>query len=146
MKLLIAPGHVTVSCDLSSASNPPAAKKRKSRWGTEDRRTILPGLPTVLPSNMKEEEQKLYLCERLLPLRGSSSDSVFLFFCHTVHLKIEENSRMLRTGDLGIPVNPADRYCCSGNKPQYTGIHLNGGTRNPFVASFPPSLSPNLNV
>ena len=26
-----------------------------------------------------------------------------------VHLKIEENSRMLRTGDLGIPLNPVDR-------------------------------------
>jgi splicing factor 1 len=28
----------------------------------------------------------------------------------SVHLKIEENSRMLRTGDLGIPFNPSDRY------------------------------------
>lgn len=28
----------------------------------------------------------------------------------SVHLKIEETSRMLRTGDLGIPPNPADRY------------------------------------
>lgn len=27
-----------------------------------------------------------------------------------VHLKIEENSRMLRTGDLGIPINPSDRW------------------------------------
>ena len=26
-----------------------------------------------------------------------------------VHLQIEENSRRLRTGDLGIPANPADR-------------------------------------
>ena len=27
-----------------------------------------------------------------------------------MHLKIEEIGRMLRTGDLGIPANPADRY------------------------------------
>ena len=27
-----------------------------------------------------------------------------------VHLKIEEIGRMLRTGDLGIPPNPGDRY------------------------------------
>ena len=26
------------------------------------------------------------------------------------HLRIEEISKMLRTGDLGIPVNPADRW------------------------------------
>ena len=44
------------------ASKPPA-KKRKSRWGNEDVKTILPGLPTILPSNMKEDEQKLYLCK-----------------------------------------------------------------------------------
>ena len=29
-----------------------------------------------------------------------------------MHLKIEEIGRMLRTGDLGIPANPADRYVC----------------------------------
>ena len=28
----------------------------------------------------------------------------------TVHLKIEEIGRMLRTGDLGVPANPSDRY------------------------------------
>lgn len=35
---------------------------------------------------------------------------VSVFLCLSVHLKIEENSRMLRTGDLGIPDNPGDRY------------------------------------
>ena len=35
--------------------------------------------------------------------------SIF-FSSFSVHLKIEEHSRMLRTGDLGIPANPTDRY------------------------------------
>ena len=33
-----------------------------------------------------------------------------VFALPAVHLKIEEIGRMLRTGDLGIPPNPADRY------------------------------------
>jgi len=32
-----------------------------------------------------------------------------VFALSAVHLKIEEIGRMLRTGDLGIPPNPADR-------------------------------------
>ena len=39
----------------------PTRKKRKSRWGEEEVKTVLPGLPTILPANMKEDEQKLYL-------------------------------------------------------------------------------------
>ena len=34
---------------------------------------------------------------------------IFMYMC-AVHLKIEEASRMLRTGDLGIPLNPTDRF------------------------------------
>ena len=36
----------------------------------------------------------------------------YIFSCvfGLVHLQIEENSRRLRTGDLGIPINPADRF------------------------------------
>ena len=41
----------------------PSRKKRKSRWGSESVKTVLPGLPTSLPANMSEEQQKLYLCE-----------------------------------------------------------------------------------
>ena len=32
------------------------------------------------------------------------------YFVCAVHLKIEEIGRMLRTGDLGIPTNPTERY------------------------------------
>ena len=44
-------------------NEPPAKKKRKSRWGSEDVKTILPGLPTVLPSNLTGEHQRMYLSE-----------------------------------------------------------------------------------
>ena len=58
----------------------PPPKKRKSRWGSEEKKTVLPGLPTILPSNMKEEEQKLYICELTHPLseEGSSDWSLFV--------------------------------------------------------------------
>ena len=39
-------------------------RKRKSRWGnSETDRVIIPGLPTVLPSNITPEQEKTYLCE-----------------------------------------------------------------------------------
>ena len=39
-------------------------RKRKSRWGNSDTdRVIIPGLPTVLPSNITPEQEKTYLCE-----------------------------------------------------------------------------------
>ena len=41
----------------------PKKKARKSRWSEESTKMVLPGLPTVLPANMKEDEQKLYLSE-----------------------------------------------------------------------------------
>ena len=34
------------------------------------------------------------------------------FSLAVVHLKIEDLSRRLRTGDLGIPTNPAERSVC----------------------------------
>ena len=40
---------------------PPAKKKRRSRWGNEETRTSIPGLPTVIPPNMSEGQQRLYL-------------------------------------------------------------------------------------
>lgn len=39
----------------------PSKKKRKSRWGSEDIKSVIPGLPTVLPANMTEDQQKLYI-------------------------------------------------------------------------------------
>ena len=44
-------------------SEEPAKKRRRSRWGSEATKTAIPGLPTVLPANMTEQQQKIYLCE-----------------------------------------------------------------------------------
>ena len=38
-------------------------KKRKSRWANDDGKIAISGLPTALPANMSEEDQKLYICE-----------------------------------------------------------------------------------
>lgn len=63
-------------------------QKKRSRWGNEETdKTIIPGMPTVIPANLSGDQEKQYL----------------------VHLQIEEISRRLRTGDLGIPPNPEDR-------------------------------------
>ncbi|XP_066992891.1 splicing factor 1 [Anabrus simplex] len=63
-------------------------KRKKSRWGGDEKeKTFIPGMPTVLPTNLSKEQEEAYL----------------------VQLQIEEISRKLRTGELGIPVNPEER-------------------------------------
>ncbi|XP_046434761.1 splicing factor 1 isoform X2 [Neodiprion pinetum] len=63
-------------------------KRRKTRWGgSEHDKTFIPGMPTVLPTNLTPEQEQAYLFQ----------------------LQIEEISRKLRTGDLGIPPNPEER-------------------------------------
>ena len=42
--------------------------------------------------------------------------------CITVHLQIEEISRRLRTGDLGIAPNPEDRLARDWFPPQITTL------------------------
>ncbi|XP_063703652.1 splicing factor 1 [Culicoides brevitarsis] len=69
-------------------SRPERKRKKKSRWaGTESEKTFIPGMPTVLPAGMTPDQQQAYL----------------------VQLQIEEISRKLRTGDLGISQNPEER-------------------------------------
>ncbi|GFQ89641.1 splicing factor 1 [Trichonephila clavata] len=63
-------------------------KKRRSRWGGDEKEKVfIPGLPTVLPNNLNPQQERAYLLQ----------------------LQIEEISRRLRTGDLGIPPNPEER-------------------------------------
>jgi len=62
-------------------------KKRKSRWTDEACKTFIPGLPTMIPAGLSKQQEEAYLLQ----------------------LKIEEASRRLRSGDLGIPLNPEDR-------------------------------------
>ncbi|CAK1543727.1 unnamed protein product [Leptosia nina] len=64
------------------------ARRRRTRWmGSEHDKTFIPGLPTVLPSTLTKEQEEQYLLQ----------------------LQIEEVSRKLRSGDLGIPHNVDER-------------------------------------
>ncbi|RZF36926.1 hypothetical protein LSTR_LSTR004614 [Laodelphax striatellus] len=63
-------------------------KRRRSRWGGDEKdKAFILGMPTVLPTNLSKEQEEAYLLQ----------------------LQIEEVSRKLRTGELGIPPNPEDR-------------------------------------
>lgn len=61
-------------------------KRKKSRWGDKEDKAIVSG-PVTLPANMTEDQRKNYLLQ----------------------FKIEEITVKLRTGELGIPADPADR-------------------------------------
>ncbi|XP_029141177.1 splicing factor 1 isoform X2 [Protobothrops mucrosquamatus] len=67
----------------------PNKKRKRSRWNqdTMEQKTIIPGMPTVIPPGLTREQERAYI----------------------VQLQIEDLTRKLRTGDLGIPPNPEDR-------------------------------------
>ncbi|XP_029931536.1 splicing factor 1 isoform X2 [Myripristis murdjan] len=64
-------------------------QRKRSRWSSEtpDQKTVIPGMPTVIPPGLTRDQERAYI----------------------VQLQIEDLTRKLRTGDLGIPVNPEDR-------------------------------------
>jgi hypothetical protein len=38
------------------------AKRRRSRWGGDEKeKTFIPGMPTVLPTNLSKEQEEAYL-------------------------------------------------------------------------------------
>ncbi|XP_030829712.1 splicing factor 1 isoform X1 [Strongylocentrotus purpuratus] len=61
-------------------------RRKRSRWGGEDAKAA-PGVATVIPSGLSKEQETQVL----------------------LHLQIEELSRKLRTGELGVPPNVEDR-------------------------------------
>lgn len=39
-------------------------RKRRSRWGgSEHDKIFIPGMPTILPSNLNKEQEQAYLCK-----------------------------------------------------------------------------------
>lgn len=79
-------------------------KKKKSRWSTEFDRVLIPGLPVALAGvELTQDQLNTYIMQ----------------------LKIEEISLKLRTGNLGIPVDPAERS--PSPEPVYNtqGVRLN---------------------
>jgi hypothetical protein len=65
----------------------PRPKKRKSRWGSDDTKTRVPGMPTTLPKGLTADQEKQYIYQ----------------------WEIEEVTRKLRSDEMGIPKNPEDR-------------------------------------
>ncbi|EEC14387.1 zinc finger protein, putative [Ixodes scapularis] len=73
---------------LGSQENSERRRKRRSRWCCDEKEKVfIPGMPTVLPTNLDPNQERAYLLQ----------------------LQIEELSRRLRTEDLGIPYNPEER-------------------------------------
>jgi hypothetical protein len=53
--------------DKDKESREERRKRRKSRWGgSEHEKTFIPGMPTVLPTNLTPEQEKAYLCKYLI--------------------------------------------------------------------------------
>lgn len=92
MNMFVQPqnGDSSLSKRESSSSDANDRKrKKKSRWGgSELEKTFIPGMPTVLPHNLTKEQEEAYILQ----------------------LQIEEIGRKLRTGELGIPSNPEERF------------------------------------
>ncbi|CAB3409366.1 unnamed protein product [Caenorhabditis bovis] len=59
--------------------NPERKKERRSRWSTT--KSFVPGMPTILPSNLTEDQRTSYLLQ----------------------LEIEDATRKLRLGDFAVP-------------------------------------------
>ncbi|XP_067831659.1 LOW QUALITY PROTEIN: splicing factor 1-like [Heptranchias perlo] len=87
--------HPAIGAKRTAESEPPPdddfgqKRRKRSRWSSEtsDQKTVIPGMPTVIPPGLTREQERAYI----------------------VQLQIEDLTRKLRTGDLGIPPNPEDR-------------------------------------
>lgn len=89
-----------VSSDSANTDN--SKKRKKSRWdGSIHDKIYIPGMPTTLPSNLDKNQEQAYLLQ----------------------LQIEELTRRLRSGDLGIPVDTSAR------SPSPEPIYSNEGKR-----------------
>lgn len=50
--------------DLILAEREERRKRRKSRWGNEEKeKSFILGMPTVLPTNLSKEQEEAYLCK-----------------------------------------------------------------------------------
>jgi len=50
---------------VSLAGGAEGQRKRKSRWGSAAEKSFVPGMPTMLPSNLTEEQRQIYLRKTL---------------------------------------------------------------------------------
>jgi len=53
---------VEIRCTISAEREERRAKKRRSRWGGDEKeKTFIPGMPTVLPTNLSKQQEEAYL-------------------------------------------------------------------------------------
>jgi len=53
---------VEIHCTISAEREERRAKKRRSRWGGDEKeKTFIPGMPTVLPTNLSKQQEEAYL-------------------------------------------------------------------------------------
>ena len=53
---------VEIHCKISAEREERRAKKRRSRWGGDEKeKTFIPGMPTVLPTNLSKQQEEAYL-------------------------------------------------------------------------------------
>ncbi|KAJ3285914.1 hypothetical protein HK104_009248, partial [Borealophlyctis nickersoniae] len=73
------------------------ARKRRSRWGAEESKVNIPGLPTVLPSNLPKDQLEGFV----------------------IHMRLEEINRKLRSGEY-VPLerspSPEPIYGADGKR------------------------------
>lgn len=62
-------------------------KKRRSRWNTDEDKIIIPGMPTVIPANLSESQQRQYVgmlsCSQIVLhflIHFSNSFSCLIYF------------------------------------------------------------------
>ncbi|VEL27666.1 unnamed protein product, partial [Protopolystoma xenopodis] len=84
-------------------------KKKRSRWSNDDScKTFIPGMPTQLPPNLTPDQERIYILQ----------------------LQVEDLTRRLKTGDLGVPKNPDDRLLVLNSRsPSPEPIYSNDGKR-----------------
>lgn len=66
------------------------ARKRKSRWGAEETdKTFIPGMPTVIPTNLSKDQEQAYLCKyRLYKIFPFTIIISFFFMLYITLIKI----------------------------------------------------------
>jgi hypothetical protein len=53
---------IQIHCTILAEREERRAKKRRSRWGGDEKeKTFIPGMPTVLPTNLSKQQEEAYL-------------------------------------------------------------------------------------
>lgn len=88
----------------------PRERVRKSRWSKT--KSFVPGMPTILPSNLDDAQRQGYLRKSNYYLITLINSFVL------VQLEIEEATRKLRLADFSVPEG-VERFVCTISKTNF---------------------------